>query len=100
MLLFAPTHSAALARRIADALGTTLSSSEEREFDGGEHKMRPMQDVRGHDVFVVQSLCGDAHASANDKLCRLLFFIGALNKPVDGERLVAVVDELLGSHPQ
>lgn len=78
MLLFAPNHSAAIASRIAESLDMSLAASEEREFDGGEHKMRPLQDVRDHDVFVVQSLCGDAHASANDKLCRLLFFIATL----------------------
>jgi ribose-phosphate pyrophosphokinase len=93
MLLFAPNHSAALARRIADALGTSLSSSEEREFDGGEHKMRPLQDVSGHDVFVVQSLCGDARASANDKLCRLLFFIAAL-KDAGAARVTACIPYL------
>lgn len=93
MLLFAPNHSAALAHRIADALGTSLCSSEEREFDGGEHKMRPLQDVRGHDIFVVQSLCGDAHASANDKLCRLLFFIGAL-KDAGAARVTACIPYL------
>ena len=36
------------------------------------------ENVRGRDVFVVQSLYGDASQSVNDKLCRLLFFIGAL----------------------
>jgi ribose-phosphate pyrophosphokinase len=30
------------------------------------------------DVYVVQSLHGGPSESANDKLCRLLFFIGAL----------------------
>lgn len=93
MLIFAPNHSAPLAHRIADALGTSLSESEEREFDGGEHKMRPLLDVRGHDVFVVQSLCGDAHASANDKLCRLLFFIGAL-KDAGARRVTACLPYL------
>jgi len=33
--------------------------------------------VRGQDVYVVQSLHGDDGGSVNDKLCRLLFFIGA-----------------------
>lgn len=93
MLLFAPNHSAALARRIADALGTSLSACEEREFDGGEHKMRPLVEVRGQDVFVVQSLYGDAHASANDKLCRLLFFIGAL-KDAGASRVTACLPYL------
>ncbi|HNR23391.1 MAG TPA: ribose-phosphate diphosphokinase [Steroidobacteraceae bacterium] len=93
MLLFAPHHSGALAGRIADALGTPLSASEEREFDGGEHKMCPLQDVRGRDVVVIQSLNGDAQASANDKLCRLLFFIGAL-KDAGAGRVTACVPYL------
>src|SRR5688572_20667379 len=77
-LIFAPKHSAALAQNVARCLGADLAAAEEREFDGGEHKMRALVDVRGRDVYVVQSLAGDAHASANDKLCRLLFFLGAL----------------------
>ena len=51
---------------------------EEREYEGGEHKTRPLVSVRGRDVFVVQSLSGDAAGSANDRLCRLLFFIAGL----------------------
>jgi ribose-phosphate pyrophosphokinase len=77
MMLFAPAHSADLARKVAETLGIALAPSEEREFDGGEHKMRPLADVQGRDVCVLHSLYGDARASANDKLCRLLFFIGA-----------------------
>lgn len=78
MLLFAPKASLDFGARVAAALGVPLSPSEEREFDGGEHKMRPLVEVRNQDAYVVQSTCGDASASANDKLCRLLFFAGAL----------------------
>jgi ribose-phosphate pyrophosphokinase len=78
MLLFAPKASLNLGTRVAEALGTPLAASDEREFDGGEHKMRSLVDVNDQDVYVVQSLCGDASASANDKLCRLLFFVGSL----------------------
>jgi ribose-phosphate pyrophosphokinase len=76
--IFAPNFSIELGRRIAQSLGVTLAASEEREFEGGEQKMRPLEDVSDCDVFVIASLNGDAQASANDKLCRLLFFIGAL----------------------
>lgn len=93
MLLFAPKASLDLAARVADALGVSLSPSEEREFDGGEHKMRPLVEVRNEDVYVVQSLYGDARASANDKLCRLLFFAGAL-KDAGAERVTAVTPYL------
>ncbi len=90
MLLFAPSHSAVFAHRVAELLGIALAASEEREFDGGEHKMRPLVDVQDEDVFVIQSLRGDDQASANDKLCRLLFFAGAL-KDAGARRVTAVV---------
>ena len=77
-LIFAPKHSAVLAQNVVRCLATDLAAAEEREFDGGEHKMRALSDVRGRDVYVIQSLGGDEDASANDKLCRLLFFLGAL----------------------
>jgi len=55
-----------------------LGTIEQRDFGGGEHKTRATDDVRGRRVFVVHSTHGDAQASANDRLCRMLFFIGAL----------------------
>ena len=77
-ILFAPLASREFGERVASALGTALSPMEEREFEGGEHKTRPLVSVRGQRVFVLQSLSGDAAASANDRLCRLLFFIAGL----------------------
>ncbi len=77
-VVFAPRHSAPFALSLVSALGISLAACEEREFDDGEHKMRPLVDVRGQDVFVIQSIHGDSQASVNDRLCRLLFFIGAL----------------------
>ncbi|MFN0028983.1 MAG: ribose-phosphate pyrophosphokinase-like domain-containing protein [Acidimicrobiales bacterium] len=72
--------SSALAGRVAGDLGWALVPVEEREFDGGEHKSRPLASVRGRDVYVLASLDGDEHLSANDKLCRLLFLIGSLRE--------------------
>jgi len=66
------------AQAIATALGITPSPHEEREFDDGEHKDRPLESVRGADIYVVHSLYADAEQSANDKLCRLLFFLAAV----------------------
>jgi len=77
-ILFAPLASREFGERVAAALGTALSPMEEREFEGGEHKTRPLVSVRGQRVFVLQSLSGDAAGSANDRLCRLLFFIAGL----------------------
>ena len=78
LCLFALTESRAYGEKVSAALGVPLAAHEERQFEDGEHKTRPLINVRGRDVYVVQSLYGEPGASANDKLCRLLFFIGAL----------------------
>lgn len=63
---------------IADGLGLARSAHEERDFEDGEHKARPLESVRGDDVFVLHSLHGEPAQSANDKLVRLLFFLATL----------------------
>jgi ribose-phosphate pyrophosphokinase len=78
LTLFALEGSRDFAQLVADRLDVPLAPHEERAFEDGEHKARPLQSVRGHDTFVIHSLHGDNHQSANDKLCRLLFFCGAL----------------------
>ncbi len=80
MLLFALNASRAFGFRVAEALGVTLAEHEEREFEDGEHKTRPLVSVRGRDVYVVQSLYGGPEASCDEKLVRLLFFIATLKE--------------------
>jgi ribose-phosphate pyrophosphokinase len=77
-LIFALQATAAFGTRVAAAAGTRLAPLEEREFEGGEHRTRPLVSVRGRQVFVVQSLSGDEAGSANDRLCRMLFLIAGL----------------------
>ena len=81
------------ARRIARHLGAGLAPHEERRFEDGEHKTRPLADVEGHDVVVVHSLYGDAEESSADKLCRLAFFCGAV-KDAGADRVTAVTPYL------
>jgi ribose-phosphate pyrophosphokinase len=78
---------------VAAALGIGLGEVEERAFEDGEHKSRPLTSVRGHDVYVVQSLHDDRHSGVNDKLVRLLFFLATL-KDAGADRLTAVVPYL------
>lgn len=91
--LFAMKGSDALGAAIAEALGCVLSVHEERNFEDGEHKIRPLETVAGSDVYVVHSLHGGPVESPNDKLCRLLFFIGAL-RDAGAEKVTAVVPYL------
>ncbi len=77
-MLFALEATREFGKRLAAAAGWTLAPHEEREFEDGEYKLRPLVDVRGERVFVLQNLHGDARGSAADKLVRLLFFTAAL----------------------
>jgi ribose-phosphate pyrophosphokinase len=77
-LLFALSGSDALAERIASHLGIRPSPHEFRKFEDGEHKGRPLMSVRDRDVYVLSSLWSSPEESVNDKLCRLLFFVGCL----------------------
>ncbi|MBL27123.1 MAG: ribose-phosphate pyrophosphokinase [Rhodospirillaceae bacterium] len=81
------------AARIAAILGVKPLAHEERDFEDGEHKIRPLESVRGSDVYLVQSLHGGDGMSVNDKLARLLFFIGGL-KDAGAVRVTAVVPYL------
>jgi len=92
-VLFALHASRSFGEGVARQLGISLSACEEREFEDGEHKSRPLVNVRNRDVFVIQSLYADAQQSVNDKLVRLLFFIGAL-KDASAGRVTAVVPYL------
>ncbi|ATQ68527.1 MULTISPECIES: ribose-phosphate diphosphokinase [Methylosinus] len=78
LVLFALGSSATLGEQVAREIGIELSPHEERRFEDGERKIRPLADVRGRDVQIVTSLHGEAGETGADKLLRLLFFIGAL----------------------
>ena len=93
LYLFSLDCGRAYGEKIAGHLGTALSDHEERDFEDSEYKIRPLVNVRDRDVFVVQSLHGDGEHSTDEKLCRLLFFIGAL-KDASAGRVTAVVPYL------
>lgn len=78
LTLFTLTGSQDYARRLAAQFEIELSPIEERSFEDGEHKIRPLVPVGGDDVYVIHALHGDARETVNDKLCRLLFLIGTL----------------------
>jgi ribose-phosphate pyrophosphokinase len=79
MLIFAlDRQHRGLAQAVARALDTELSPHEDRAFEDGECKLRPLADPRGADVYVLMGLHGGPDATPQDKLCRLLFFIATL----------------------
>jgi ribose-phosphate pyrophosphokinase len=92
-LVFSPHWDRALARRVCDRLNLEPAAHEEREFEDGEHKIRPLVGVRDRDVYVLGSLHADEHHGVDAKLCRLLFFAGVLHDS-GAARVTAVVPYL------
>ncbi|MDN3690169.1 ribose-phosphate diphosphokinase [Cyclobacterium jeungdonense] len=93
MRLFALHTSNSFGEKVAMALNVSLNDHEERDFEDGEHKIRPLVSVRDQDVYVIHSLHADGHESVNDKLIKLLFFISTL-KDAGAARITAIVPYL------
>ncbi len=88
-VIFSLSRSDALGQQIARRLGTNVAAHEERHFEDGEMKIRPLVGVRQRDVYVLADLASSGGESVNDKLCKLLFFVGALKQ--SAARRVTVV---------
>jgi ribose-phosphate pyrophosphokinase len=82
-----------LLERVCRRLGIEPARHEEREFEDGEHKVRPLESVRGRDVYVVEALYGDAARPVDAKLTRMLFFLAAL-RDAGAARVTAVTPYL------
>jgi ribose-phosphate pyrophosphokinase len=93
MLLFALEPGCALAPSVAQALGQGVSPHEERVFEDGERKLRPLVDPCGADAYVLASLHGGPSDSPHDKLVRLLMFVATLREH-GAARVTAVVPYL------
>ena len=93
MRIFALQNSDVFGEKVAASLHRSLDLLEERNFEDGEHKVRPLVSVRDEDVYVIHSLYADEKQSVNDKLCKLLFFIATL-KDCGAQRVTAVVPYL------
>jgi ribose-phosphate pyrophosphokinase len=91
--IFGLNASQEFAAGLADRVGVWLASHEERDFEDGEFKARPLESVRGEQVFVCQSLSSSDGQSANDALARLLFLCGAV-KDAGAEQVTALVPYL------
>lgn len=93
MRIFALQTSQSFGEKVAMALDMSLSDHEERDFEDGEHKIRPLESVRDQDIYVIHSLYADQQESVNDKLVKLLFFTATL-KDAGAKRITALVPYL------
>jgi len=93
MLLFSLDPECVVAPALAAALDESPSPHEDRCFEDGEHKLRPLVDPRGADAYVLCSLHGGPRDSPHDKLFRLLAFVATLREH-GAARVTAVVPYL------
>lgn len=92
-LIFAPSESRELGKATSDHAAIELAALEEREYEGGEFKLRPLQSVRDRTVFVVQSLTETPEAPIALRLIRLLFLLQGM-RDAGAARTVAVIPYL------
>lgn len=92
-LLFALGESAALAAEIGRYSGVELAPLEERTFEEGEFKLRPLVSVRGRTALVVESLAGSAEVPVAQRLIRLLFLLCGL-RDAGASKTIALVPYL------
>lgn len=80
VLLYCLDPDCALAAALSAHLDQPIAAHEERRFEDGECKLRPLSDPRGKDAYVLLGLHGGPVDSPHDKLCRLLMFIATLRE--------------------
>ena len=91
--LFGLNDSRDFSSRVSEFLDAPLSKHVEFHFDDKEPYLRSDVNVRGCDVYVIQSLYSDNEESVSEKFAKLLFFIGSL-VDASARRITAVVPYL------
>src|ERR671912_396001 len=84
--IFSGNANLALAHEISSYLGQKLGEATVSSFSDGEIRVKIEENVRGADVFVVQSCC----QPVNDSLMELLIIIDALKRS-SANRITAVI---------
>lgn len=84
--IFSGNSNRPLAQEICAYLGTSLGAADIRTFSDGEIAVEITENVRGGDIFVVQSIC----TPGNDNLMELLLMIDAF-KRASANRITAVI---------
>ena len=86
MKIFAGNATPELAKKIADRLYMPLGDAKVGSFSDGEISVEINENVRGADVFIIQSTC----APTNNNLMELIVMIDALRRASAG-RITAVI---------
>jgi len=86
MMVFSGNANPELAQKVASRLYLSLGKADVGKFSDGEIAVELNENVRGKDVFVLQSTC----APTNDNLMELIVMIDALRR-ASASRITAVV---------
>ena len=86
MKVFTGNANPRLAGNIASYLGCELGGADIRQFPDGETFVKLLENVRGEDCFVIQSICGQP----NERLMELLIMVDAM-KRASAARITAFI---------
>lgn len=86
LMVFSGTSNPELANKVVDRLNIPLGDASVDRFSDGEINVEINENVRGRDVFVMQSTC----APTNDHIMEMLLMVDALRRASAG-RITAVV---------
>lgn len=86
LMIFTGNANPELAQRVSEQLHIPLGDADVNQFSDGEIAVEINENVRGADVFIIQSTC----APTNDNLMELIVMIDALRRASAG-RVTAVV---------
>lgn len=85
-MVFAGNANPALAQKIAESLDSRMGNATVGQFSDGEIAVEINENVRGKDVFILQSTC----APTNDNLMELFLMVDALRR-ASAARITAVL---------
>ncbi len=86
MMIFTGNANPELARKVVERLDIPLGKADVDRFSDGEVSVEIQENVRGKDVFIIQSTC----APTNDNLMELIVFADAMRR-ASAMRITAVV---------
>lgn len=86
MMVFTGNSNPELAEKVAERLDLPLGKANVSRFSDGEVSVEIQENVRGKDVFIIQSTC----APTNDNLMELVVFVDAMRRG-SATRITAVI---------
>jgi len=86
LMVFSGNANPELAKKVAESLDTRMGNATVGQFSDGEVAIEINENVRGKDVFILQSTC----APTNDNLMELVLMVDALRR-ASASRITAVL---------